>query len=100
MTEDFEKRTQEILEESAGRLDGRTRSRLTQARHAALAQLRSRRVIGGVRMYQRARRRGGGARAGHLVGTAAGYGADAGRESVDDLELLADAEGAGFRRRW
>jgi negative regulator of sigma E activity len=36
---DFEKRTQEILEESTSRLDGRTRSRLTQARHAALAQL-------------------------------------------------------------
>jgi hypothetical protein len=40
--------------------------------------------------------RGGGARAGHLVGTAAGYGADAGRESVDDLELLADAEAQDF----
>jgi hypothetical protein len=39
MNEDFEKRTREILEESAARLDGRTRSRLTQARHAALAQL-------------------------------------------------------------
>jgi negative regulator of sigma E activity len=36
---EFEKRTQEVLEESAGRLDGRTRSRLTQARHAALAKL-------------------------------------------------------------
>jgi hypothetical protein len=36
---EFEKRTCEILDESAGRLDGRTRSRLTQARHAALAQL-------------------------------------------------------------
>jgi len=36
---DFEQRTREILDESAGRLDGRTRSRLTQARHAALAQL-------------------------------------------------------------
>jgi len=36
---DFEKRTQEVLEEGATRLDGRTRSRLTQARHAALAQL-------------------------------------------------------------
>ena len=35
----FEKRTREVLDESAGRLDGRTRSRLTQARHAALAQL-------------------------------------------------------------
>jgi hypothetical protein len=39
MSEDFEKRTREVLDESAGRLDGRTRSRLTQARHAALAQL-------------------------------------------------------------
>src|SRR5437870_5688169 len=36
---DFEKRTQEVLEESVSRLDGRTRSRLTQARHAALAGL-------------------------------------------------------------
>jgi negative regulator of sigma E activity len=36
---DFEKRTQEVLEESVGRLDGHTRSRLTQARHTALAQL-------------------------------------------------------------
>lgn len=36
---DLEKRTQEVLEESVSRLDGRTRSRLTQARHAALAQL-------------------------------------------------------------
>src|SRR5688572_9813852 len=36
---DFEKRTMQVLEESTARLDGRTRSRLTQARHAALAQL-------------------------------------------------------------
>jgi hypothetical protein len=32
----FEKRTREMLDESAGRIDGRIRSRLTQARHAAL----------------------------------------------------------------
>jgi hypothetical protein len=37
MNQDFEKRTREVLEESTARLDGRTRSRLTQARHAALA---------------------------------------------------------------
>jgi hypothetical protein len=36
---EFERRTQEVLGESTGRLDGRTRSRLTQARHAALSQL-------------------------------------------------------------
>lgn len=35
----FEKRTREVLDESAGRLDGSTLSKLTQARHAALAQL-------------------------------------------------------------
>ncbi|MEO8063409.1 MAG: DUF3619 family protein [Pseudomonadota bacterium] len=34
----FEKRTQEVLDESTARLDGRTLSRLTQARHAALDQ--------------------------------------------------------------
>jgi hypothetical protein len=32
----FEKRTREVLEESTTKLDGRTLSRLTQARHAAL----------------------------------------------------------------
>jgi hypothetical protein len=36
---DFEKRTRELLDESASRLDGRTQSRLTQARHAALDRL-------------------------------------------------------------
>lgn len=38
MTEEFEKRTRALLEESVTRLDGRVRSRLTQARHAALAE--------------------------------------------------------------
>ena len=35
----FEKRTQQVLDESTARLDGRTLSRLTQARHAALDRL-------------------------------------------------------------
>jgi hypothetical protein len=39
MSEEFEKRAREVLDEGVARLDGRTRSRLTQARHAALAQL-------------------------------------------------------------
>jgi negative regulator of sigma E activity len=39
MSQDFENRTREVLEESTARLDGRTLSRLTRARHAALAQL-------------------------------------------------------------
>lgn len=33
----FEQRAREVLEESTAKLDGRTLSRLTQARHAALA---------------------------------------------------------------
>jgi anti-sigma-K factor RskA len=37
---EFEKRTREVLDESTSRLDGRTLSRLTQARHAALDQAR------------------------------------------------------------
>jgi len=35
---EFEKRTREVLEESTAKLDGRTLSRLTQARHAALGR--------------------------------------------------------------
>lgn len=35
----FENRTRELLAESSARLDGRTQSRLTRARHAALARL-------------------------------------------------------------
>jgi negative regulator of sigma E activity len=41
MGQDFEKQSRELLEESARRLDGRTLSRLTQARHAALDSLRT-----------------------------------------------------------
>jgi hypothetical protein len=37
--DDFEKRTRALLEESVKRIDGRMRSRLNQARHAALAEL-------------------------------------------------------------
>jgi cystathionine beta-lyase/cystathionine gamma-synthase len=37
--QDFEKRTRELLEQGAARLDGRTQSRLTRARHAALGRL-------------------------------------------------------------
>lgn len=40
----FERRASELLVESAEHLDGRVRSRLTQARHAALAELESRRA--------------------------------------------------------
>jgi len=38
----FEDRTQRALRDSAEHLDGRTRSRLTQARHAAVAEIERR----------------------------------------------------------
>ena len=40
--EEFEKRAREVLDESTAKLDGRTLSRLTQARHAALQQEKQR----------------------------------------------------------
>jgi hypothetical protein len=38
MTADFERQTRALLEESVLRIDGRVRSRLNQARHAALEE--------------------------------------------------------------
>jgi hypothetical protein len=39
--EAFQARSKELFDESVERLDGRTRSKLTQARHAALEELRA-----------------------------------------------------------
>jgi hypothetical protein len=39
---DFEQRSRELLQQSAEQLDGATRSRLTQARHAALDAIKQR----------------------------------------------------------
>jgi len=98
MTDEFEKRTQQVLEESVGRLDGRTRSRLTQARHAALAQLAQ-----PARHWWRAYVPAGAAAAvavlavviwsGQLPGTST---APLAASPVDDLELLADADAQDF----
>ncbi|HEV7608102.1 MAG TPA: hypothetical protein VGO61_12235 [Steroidobacteraceae bacterium] len=97
MTDEFEKRTQEILEESAGRLDGRTRSRLTQARHAALAEL-ERPARNWWRSYVPA---GAAAAVAVLVvvmwsGPNTGPTPLPGPSADDDMELLADAEAADF----
>jgi negative regulator of sigma E activity len=97
MTEDFEKRTQEVLEESAGRLDGRTRSRLTQARHAALAQLAQ-----PSRHWWRAYVPAGAAAAVAVLAVVIWSGGPMGPPNtpvanpVDDLELLADVEAQDF----
>src|SRR6187455_2916934 len=95
----FEKRTREILEESTTRLDGRTRSRLTQARHAALGQLE--RPVRHLwwRMYVPA-----GAAAAVAVFAVVLWSRPGGdplpvaqnATSVEDLELLADVEAPDF----
>jgi hypothetical protein len=96
----FEKRTQEILEESTARLDGRTRSRLTQARHAALAALERPARYPAWRNYLPA-----GAAAAVAVLAVVLWSGPNGSESmpvaqstspVDDLELLADVEAPDF----
>jgi negative regulator of sigma E activity len=93
---DFEKRTQEVLEESVARLDGRTRSRLTQARHAALAQLEQ-----PARHWWRSYVPAGAAAAVAVLAVVMWSGplekqTVAGASAVEDLELLADADAPDF----
>ena len=98
MSEDFEKRTQDILEESTSRLDGRTRSRLTQARHAALAQLEK--PARGWRSYVPAGAAAAAAvfavmlyvQPGRVVETRVASNPSA----VEDLDILADADAPDF----
>jgi len=92
MTTDFEKRSREVLEESTARLDGRTRSRLTQARHAALAQLEN-----PARNWWRSYVPAGAAAAVAVLAVVIWSGPTppvAG--PVEDMEILADAEAPDF----
>ena len=94
MTDEFEKRTKEVLEESTARLDGRTRSRLTQARHAALAELAR-----PERHWWRSYVPAGAAAAVAVLAVVMWSGLPPAQMSVspvDDLELLADAEAQDF----
>jgi hypothetical protein len=92
----FENRAREVLEESTTRLDGRTLSRLTQARHAALDQ-RQGPVRQGWRMLVPA-----GAAAAGLLAVVMWVGRP-GVDSMppklvpaDDMELLADTDAPDF----
>jgi hypothetical protein len=93
MSQDFEKRTRELLEESSARLDGRKLSRLTQARHAALDSLQ-----------RPVRRRwslflpAGAAAAAAVLAVMMWSGDRRGGEpnAVDDLEMLADSDAPDF----
>src|SRR3954468_16236721 len=98
MSDEFEQRTQQVLEESVARLDGRTRSRLTQARHAALAQLAQ-----PARHWWRAYLPAGAAAAVAVLAGVVWSPRPPGTSSVplaanpvDDLELLADADAQDF----
>jgi len=92
----FEKRTREILEEATAKLDGRTLSRLTQARHAALESKSAR------PHWMRLAPAGAVAAAAVLaVVMWTGNGTSdpvviAQGAQVDDMELLADGEAPDF----
>jgi anti-sigma-K factor RskA len=93
----FEKRTREVLEESAARLDGRTLSRLTQARHAALEKAH-RPSRQGWRLLVPA---GAAAAAAVVVLTSLGPEKPgqtivAAQNPLEDLEILADADAPDF----
>jgi hypothetical protein len=106
-TTDFERRLQALLEESVQRVGGRARSRLTQARHAALAEAaRSGRWQAPLRALVWTRPRllwmpaAGAMAAAVLVAfvlwphAPPGYpGVEATPTNVEDLDLVADREG-------
>jgi len=96
---DFEKRTREVLEESATRLDGRTRSRLTQARHAALSRLEK-----PARQWWRSYVPAGAAAAAAVLavmifvqpGSVVEPRVASNPSTVEDMEILADADAPDF----
>jgi hypothetical protein len=87
----FEQRSRELLEESARRIDGRTQSRLTQARHAALDRA-ARHARPGWRLWVPA----GAAAAVAALAVLSWQPAPPGVSPVEDLELLTDADAPDF----
>ena len=95
-TIEFEKRTRELLEESVQRVDGRIRSRLNQARHAALEEATRRRPS----MWRRfmLMPAAGAVAAAVLVAfvlwphSHVGDSESGGRAGVEDLDLIADSD--------
>ena len=104
--EDFERRTQAVLGESVTRTSGRVRSRLNQARHAALAEIESRR-----RSFWRTPSfmapAGGVAAAAVLAVLFVHHGGDhglatnvGGQAGYEDIELLSDRDGLDLLENW
>jgi hypothetical protein len=92
---EFEKRSRALLEESSGRLDGRIQSRLTRARHAALDQSQKPARAPWWRWSVPA-----GAAAAAVLAVVIWVGhppvVEAPLKSVDDFELLTDADAPDF----
>lgn len=94
--EEFAQHARALLQDSVANLDGATRSRLTQARHAALGQARRARPLLQWRRWLPAGAVAGAALAVLIVvgQQSAGPELQAGaRGAADDMELLADADG-------
>jgi hypothetical protein len=97
----FEKRAREVLDESAGRLDGRTQSRLTQARHAALAR-HEKPVRDRWRQSLPAGAAAAAAVAAVLIWTASGVNTESqpvqggNGSAFEDIDLLADGDAPDF----
>jgi ferric-dicitrate binding protein FerR (iron transport regulator) len=91
MSQDIEQKTRELLEESTTRFDGRTLSRLTQARHAALDQARR-----PVRRRWNLILPAGAAAAAVLAVFMWAGGPKPEPSPVDDMEMLVDSDAAVF----
>jgi hypothetical protein len=89
----FERRASQLLRESADSLDAATRSKLTQARHAALENISTRPAWLGLRVLAPGGAVAAAAVLAMLLWTGAGHrpAGDTGG-ALDDIELLADAD--------
>lgn len=106
---DFERNARAVLEESVSRIDGRTRSRLTQARHAALAAAAKRRPGAWLRSFTLMPAAGATAAA-LLVAVLLLYRQPStelpaapiaeGHAAAEDMDLLADSEALDLMKDW
>jgi hypothetical protein len=88
----FEQRAAELLRDSADSLDAGTRSRLTQARHAALENIRTRPAWLDLRVLAPGGAVAAAAVVAMLLWSGAGQRATGDAGALDDIELLADSD--------
>ena len=88
----FEQRAAELLRDSADSLDAGTRSRLTQARHAALENIRTRPSWLDLRVLAPGGAVAAAAVVAMLLWSGAGQRATGDAGALDDIELLADSD--------